>query len=417
MKIRKSVFTKILPQYLLIYCIAATSGSLLFVQNQVLFEYGIIGLFLCLFIYRKSNRLQSAWYILIILLASIVFVRFVSGGIGIDAWLLYACQILSVYCAFLFDTEKFLDRFVKLVAVMAFISVIAWLMQLIMPTILDSILQSRVQVYNKSHTYTTTYKGLLFYTYSTDFRNCGIYTEPGRYQAILQGALFCTLFCQKYLHFERKNSIRIVALLIFTILTTQATTGYIMLFIMILFFLITRKNDIDIKMKRGIIALLLVGITFLVFNFIKYGSDSILGDIVFGKLQGTDIEDMSSSGGARLRMIEICIWQIVLKPWGGGLVRTEGNIVAAGLVRFIAALGVIPGIAMLLWIFAPIKKAFSGYVELIAFASIYIYLGLAQSYAFYSGLLTVPIALNELYKYYSEEAGTHEGELYLKEIP
>lgn len=418
MKIRKSILTQAVPQYLLIYCVAATSGSLLFVQNQEIFEYGIIGTFLCLFIYRKKNRLQASYgcFFLAFLLASVIFVRLVSGGIGLNAWLLYACQILSVYCAVLFDSEKFLDRFVKLVSIMALISVIAWIMQLAVSDVLDIVLQSRVSVYNKSYTYTTIYKGILFYTYSTDIRNCGIYTEPGRYQAILQGALFSVLFCQKYLKLDTRMSVRIIVLLIITIFTTQATTGYIMLFAMLIFYLINRRNEMDKKLKHSIIILLFAGSVFLAFNYGKYGSESLLGDILVEKVQNTDVSDMSSSGGARLRMIEICLRQIISTPWGAGTIITEGNIVAAGILRFIASLGVVPGIVSLWWIIRPIKKAFSGYSEVLAFAFIYIYLGFAQSYAFYPGLLATPITLNVMSKYYPKETIGYVSEIYTKKI-
>lgn len=403
MKIKKSVFTKIIPQYVLIYCIAATSGSLLFVRNIKLFEYFIIGVFVLLTIYKKSNRLQYVWHILIILFVAVMFVHLLSGGIGIDSWLLYSCQILSVYCAFFVDKENFLNRYVKMVSVLAAISIVAWLMRFFVPNILDLLLRSRIELYNKSHTYTTTYKGLLFFTYSLDTRNCGIYSEPGRYQAILQGALFIVLFCQKFVRFEKRKSIFATAVLILTILTSQSTTGYIMLLAMVVLFLFTRRENINAQMKKAIIVLVFLGATYLLYNLSKYGVNSILGRIVFGKFQDTDISDMSSSGGARLRMIELCLNQIMLKPWGVGLIQTQGNIVAAGVLRFLAAVGVIPGFLTMLWIFLPVKRTFSGYVELIAFLFIYLYLGLAQSYVFYSGLLVIPIVLHEINKCSVEE--------------
>lgn len=74
-----------------------------------------------------------------------------------------------------------------------------------------------------------------FYIYSFvvqhQHRNCGPFGEPGQYQCILSAALFFTLF-----HLNKVTpQYRIWAMIVFvfTIITTQSTTGYISLVVII----------------------------------------------------------------------------------------------------------------------------------------------------------------------------------------
>ncbi len=399
MKINLSKLSQSTLQYILIYGIFTLCGSLLFTQYQNVFLYATVFLFIILFLINKHNRLISPVLMCGVLLVSVLFVRVVSGEIGINAWLLNSAQFLIVYCAFYIDKENFLDRYVKLTCIMAVISVIGFVLNMAMPSILDRVLISRIHRFNKAETYTTLYRGLLFFTCtSVDMRNFGIYTEPGRYQAMLNGALFCVLFCQKYLNMDKKQSLRAIIILAITIVTTRSTTGYIMMGTLFVGYILLRKDEFNYKLKRTILAVALLGTAILLVDFVRNGADSIVGAVVLGKLEDTDIDDMSSSGGARLRMIEICLRSIVEKPWGMGTLSVEGNNVSAGILKYIASFGVVPGIYILVWIFRPISKSFQGKIELVSFIIIYVYLGLAQTFIFYSGLLVVPIALDVLRK-------------------
>jgi len=404
MVIRKSFFTIALPQYLLIYCIAACSGSLLFVQNINMFGYGIIAFFILMGVFNRNFRNQNAIVFSAFLVFSIAFVRLLSGNIGVDAGMLNISQVLVVYCAFLLDKKNFLNRYVDCIAILALVSLGGWILQLCAPTILNNIVPTQQNLFNKSGTYTTTYHGLLFYVYSlTDSRNCGIYTEPGRYQSILHGALFILLLCPKYLNKSRRRMLFDVVIVILAIVSTQSTTGYLMLAIIMIGFVFTNKRQFNSSIKKCITGLVVLVTSLLIFDFLHNGSASLISSAVVKKLSETDANDMYSSGGARLRMIAICWNYIVTKPWGVGTISVLGNNVSAGILKYIGSLGVFPGIITLIWLFRPMFKYHDSKIAALTFVVIYIYQGLSQTYMFYSGLLVIPIVLNELSKEYIEE--------------
>ena len=385
-------------QYLAIYFIAVFSVSIMFVLNQSAFLYGLLIIYSISAILRFRFRMKEPILLSGFLLLAVFFVRMISGGIGLESWLLYSGQFLIVYYAYLVDPEKFAGRFVKMVTLLSIISLGCWLMQIMVPDVLKKILQSQVELYNKSQTYTTTYYGQLLYTFSevssVGIRNAGMYSEPGRYQGILHGAIFMLLFMQEYLGLSKKQLYTYLIILFVTVASTQSTTGYLGLFVMLIGFLLMNRDPIDKRVKRAILFVIFALTLFLIYDFCRNGSNSLLASVVIGKLEDTDITDMYSSGGARLRMIELCINSIIEKPWGAGTLQADGNVVSAGVLRLFAYFGVIPGIVATVWLFRPFIKANRGAIELIVFAFVYINLGLAQTYFFYPGLLAVPIVLN-----------------------
>ena len=109
-------------QYLAIYFIAVFSGSIMFVLNQSAFLYGLLIIYSISAILRFRFRMKEPILLSGFLLLAVFFVRMISGGIGLESWLLYSGQFLIVYYAYLVDPEKFAGRFVKMVTLLSIIS-------------------------------------------------------------------------------------------------------------------------------------------------------------------------------------------------------------------------------------------------------------------------------------------------------
>ena len=403
---------KTIVHYFLIYLLLALNGAMIFVQNRNMLLYFVVILYLVLCLLHnnigKYNK-KEPLYLVTFLLAAVLFVRTVSGGIGIDSWILFSGQILIVYLCCFFDREFFLDHFVKLTVVMAVISILCWIVQLVDKPLLLSFLKAE-SFLTLDDGRVFSYKGQLLYTLPLHYnalRNTGFFSEPGRYQAELHGALFCCLFFRDQIKVHNKTIGFFIAILMVTILTTQSTTGYIGLCIIVVGYLLKRPESVraivDNKLKRRIISLIAIVILVLIADYARSGSGSIIGRILLQKLSDTDIAVESSSGGARLRMLSIAWQYITTKPWGSGTFNVIGNTAAGGLIRYIAIIGVIPAAVTFVWMIRPFLKSHNRIIEMIVFVAVYINIGIGQSYAFYPALLVVPIALKYCLFNYGEE--------------
>src|SRR5205085_12036998 len=85
----------------------------------------------------------------------------------------------------------------------------------------------------------------LVYTFVKDphqYRNCGMFWEPGAFSGILT---LCFALNAKYLPMLWKNHKLKIIVLILALLTTKSTTGYIVFFITVIFYLVFFiKNNI-----------------------------------------------------------------------------------------------------------------------------------------------------------------------------
>lgn len=387
--------------YLLIYLLLALNGAMIFVKNRNAILYFVIALYaiLCVLFNNKGkyNKKEPLLYAAFLLL-SVTFVRIVSGGIGINMWILYAGQVLIVYLCCFFDKNNFVNRFVILTTIMAVVSVAFWILSLTNKNLLFELLRTETSYISGGRT--ISYRGLLFYTYPTHtdtIRNISFYSEPGRVQAMLHGALYCCLFMQGYLNLKKRTIKICILILIITVLTTQSTTGIIGLGILLMAFVIKQpdrfKQIVDSKLKKQILLLIFIVVAFLLQDYFRNGSQSIIGTILIQKLTDTDINVEASSGGARLRAISTALQNVVARPWGSGTYSVTGNTAAGGLFNYIAVLGVVPGCVFFLWLLKPFIKNRNRAFDLIVFLAVYINIGMGQSYAYYPALLVIPIAI------------------------
>lgn len=396
--------------YLIIYLMISLNGAFWFYLNQDITEYVTLALYLVLSILYKRFRIIAPLMIVGFLLYTVVLVRLVNvGGIGFQSWYLWSGQILIVFVAYLFNREKFLERYVKMIFALSVISLIFWIVSLVSPNLLTSLFTA-----NDAIAYNGTFYGKWFYVYRTSLvdvnigaRNSGIFSEPGRYQTVLISCIYMLLFQRDKLNFSKRTYSVFFVVILGTIVSVASTTGFIGLFILISFYLlktylyINRSND-NRRFSRNILFITCILMIAILVDINMNGDNSLYSRVITHKFEEAS-SDSSSSGGARVNAINVYLGTMVEHPFGAGYGNLnnavtssvdEANVAGAGLMSFFAAVGIIPSLIMLCLISYPF---FMGkqkrWIECVAFLAIYINIGFSQTYAFYPSLLIIPIIL------------------------
>lgn len=372
--------------------------------------YLFIGMaLLCFFLMKKRSFyvIKYCTIVIAVLLGSVIFERIWSGGIGLEAWATWSVSILAAACPFVYNPEQFPRQFVRVVVFLAGISLIFFTFQIIKPDLLKSILyqfdsQWTYNIWSNEIMYTTYYYkayGLFLFSFTergdAAFRNASIFTEPGIYQMVLNSALIFLLFFKKNLQLTESQQIRDIIIVVLALITCQSTTGYIVMFVTIIVYLIATDN-IEPKLKNRITFSICIVCVGLVIDFGIRGSGSILGSIILEKIfsQNGTLDLNTSTGYYRLIMIGICVNAIISNPLGIGSDKLQAmisitgvNAVAGSVFVLAATLGIIPCFFVLGWIFYPIIKNRNNVLIPLLFGFHYFNTTLGQSSTFYPSLL------------------------------
>lgn len=409
-------------QYFLIYLMLVFNGSNLYIvfskQQPTLYWLVlalIIGLAVCGYIFKpKKYKIMYCSIILAIIFACIILVRYTAGGVGVTILVEYAAHIFLTFLAICVNKEKFTQRFINTVYVLAIISLICYVIQIINPEILkmflkryDSIFGRRI--WENSYKYTVYYQpawGQLFFSMREGEmgRNLGMFSEPANYQIVLNSVLFLLLFCQNYFAFSKKEYIRRIVVILLALLTCQSTTGYICMFILVIAFLFNNREMLQLKgMKNKIFGFIAICALLLVIDYFVRGADSFFGTAITGKIIGTDNNlDLSASTGAfRIGTIAASLGIMFTKPLGVGFDRAftiieayQEGAAGGALMLFGGALGVIPFLSVIIWTIKPvIKTKFISLYAKIAYIVFFLYTGFAQSKVFYPCVIMIPLLI------------------------
>lgn len=405
MKIRISTLT----QYLLIYIMLIMSYSCMavFYLNQNILNISLLCLFAMLLLKNKKYRNVYAIFGILILLAGVVFQRLLSGGVGLSAFLQLAMPVLCANMAICSNKKEFLNRYIKVVCIFAVISDIFWVTFLVLPE-LEKVWPA-VEYFTQAIG-STGYerywhgKGVLLYSFLEihPTRNCGIYSEPGVYQIVLNSALFILLFWKDRLVFKKEKDYNKVLLIIFiTLVSCQSTTGYISMLIIIAFFMLQKRSNTLSKTKRRIVVLTILLVILLLIEYSINGTNSILHQQIIQKLFGDSksftLDLTMGSGQYRLGTIVYCLDLITRHPLGVGYdVFSAGKdvaMVAASLLSFACIYGVITWVVVLIWLLAPVIKREKILVA-IAFILMFINTTLGQTLFLYPAQVLFPLYLS-----------------------
>lgn len=400
-------------QYAFIYCMMLINQSVLrdsFASNDYL-PFGIfLALSVCCFFYRE-------WHIVWFMGASLllcIFTRLFIGGVGIGIWASWMAMILVTYLAIKTDVHCFLDRLVKMITLLAGISLVLWGLSLLNIELVQKMMiwqyKMRTNVwrlYSDAQNYVNipydAYGGIIYcVNMCHPGRNCGIFTEPGIYQMVLNSTIFILLFFKEHLKITEKQRYRYIFLLMLTVASTRSTVGILALAVLLMLILF-QKKVLKYKYRRRLFGCLLIIGLVVVGRYIMQGQDSYLYNVVIKKLFSSSgkFSLSASSGSARMGTIDICLQSMLRNPLGIGYDRlmvlldtkTTGNVGAA-LFQTGAACGILMLIIVLLWLFMPIVKTCKiNIYGKIGYTCIYFFTALAQSSEFYPFLIVVPLFL------------------------
>lgn len=407
---------KLIIQYFFIYLMLLIPGSNLFAKYiQGTSKYIILlTIYFFSMVYNKKYFKKYTVLFTGLLLLLIILIRIKTGnGSGIRAWYQYAVCLFSISTAILVDKDKFLSRFIKVVVFFAKISLIFWAVFIIFPELVDIWPAIRYQtevIGTQGYEKIRMGKGLLLYSYIQvhSTRNCGIYTEPGVYQIILNAALFILLFWRKKLSelSEMKYRKNIIVIL-FTLISCQSTAGYIS-FAMIIGFYYFLYGDVrykynNRKIKKYIMIATVVLSSILLIEYNINGEQSIIYKQIVDKMFAGNISegiDLSQgSAGKRFGTIVVSLQAIAKDPFGIGYPQFEAlmdayddRLVGASFLVFLAVYGIFPWIGLILAIFLPVfryeKKSIA-----ILFVMMFINATLGQTDLLYPTLIMVPMYL------------------------
>jgi len=266
------------------------------------------GLFLYYSKIFKNNTFSTLNYLILsvcCVLFSGIYNNNITGG--------YFYQILifvTVYVVYKFiPLISFLLSFRKVVYILSFISIITYLIVLLFPIILSNIpiIENIVGVTNYNFYFSVVSDNDVI------IRNSSIFREPGVYMMYLILALVVELYLMN--KFNTGYDVKYLFVILFSLLLTFSTGGYLIFFCFLLYYLLYNK----MKIKNFIYVIVIFSIILLFYNFF---SNSFEQTQVLNKLQS----DSTHYGSTLSRISSIIIpFKIFLNNifFGSGLESFE----------------------------------------------------------------------------------------------
>lgn len=386
----------VLVGYLLIYLVLLIPGSTLF-QKIMPFSLKIIiflFFFLITFLLKKFRNKYSLFLICLICFFTL-FVRVLAGGIGISSIIDLTLPILVLNVAYNYNKKTFFTKFVNLSTVFFSISLLFFVIQLLNRSFFSEPLFKRF--FSQSigtAPWQMDYYGngfLLFSTYDIHpTRNCGIYTEPGVYQIIINSCLCILLFFSKELLISKKRINLYIIISVITLISSQSTTGFIGLLIIFIMYTCFYKHK-NKKISTNFLLIMIVLFIILLTDFVVRKNDSILYANLFEKLfNNGKIDFDNGTGQYRISKLATAFESMLNNPLGVGYDNfnaiSNSSSAGAGLFAFGAVYGIIPFVLVIIWYIYPYFKK-KNIFFLTLFLLLFFNTAMAQTYFLYPGLL------------------------------
>ena len=378
-----------------IFVLLLFSGALLYKQNSdafllILMVYSIVTIVKRKLV--KDGFLKFAG----VLFASCLLTSILThGSLSIGSAINLVMHFVFPFCV-IQNHKKISDFIINYCSVTFFVAIVSlpfFAAQLIVPNLLKSItitnLQSGVLFYTN-----------IIYTFSSSAltRNCGIMTEPGLYQIILNTAIFFAIFFPKL--FSEKKRILYLIVFTITIITTQSALAYINLCVIVFFFLISRNKE-NRKTRNVVFSgIVLVSLIILVLGI--FNPDIPFVSTITEKLFVDGRIDVSVGSG-RYRMISMLTDLEVFKRniFGAGYTdyydqfrrfKVENTIITSsscGLTYCLAVFGVITFLLIILYYFSTFWKAKGWLFPTICFVIIVGFTSWSQPLIYYPPFIAI----------------------------
>ena len=408
-------------QYIALYIMLLFNSSNYYnynIDGKIPVQIGIISIMALLLLFRYNKQSRNTLFVVSFFLFFVLFVRIVSGGIGIGFWSEMAIKILCTGLTIMIDKKNFLDRFVKIVAVFSFISIVFWVPQLFGINLAKMLLHPFVTRNNvtswdtgsKVVTNLTGY-GQLFYSYLgvSGNRNVGIFSEPGVYQMVLNTAIYILVFFENQVFVRDKTKKILFLLFTICLVSTQSTSGYFGYASILLCLFLSRKSAIvdetpkRVNWKNFGIAICVLGIFVLAADFAVRGEASLI-NVAFFVLLFNDSNQFTltaegSTGIYRAASTVMALQAMIKYPYGLGIDKWNAFSMVNQYAgpggwpfKLGAVIGVVPFIYLMIWLFRPLSLK-KNKIAIILFVFLYFNTALAQSSAVYPALIMIPMYL------------------------
>jgi len=299
--------------YALTYLLILISGSSLYNDNK---EMMLVSVFSCLvalmFISKKRISIIFFFYYLLMLAILLTLFFYTQGSLSLASIVGMMMSLFIAYAILSIVKEHFLESFVRVVMVIAVVSLIGFSIDTMgFKPVMLSILPGEVwrPIYN--------------FDYHIHFeRNNAIFYEPGAYQIYLNAAIFVLAFSN--VSIPKKTKLVFFAIFVLTLLTTGSTTGYLMFAFLILVILLKSQLLIG-KLKVGL----------LVFGVMAMASSPLLiNEVIVDKLERyTSIQDITDSGDRRSLDVLVDIEVFKNHPFGAGYNEYARNFAQVGQLK------------------------------------------------------------------------------------
>lgn len=343
-------------QYLLIYIILQYAGGRVFAAIGSDQGY-LITIILCVFlgaVWRNYLLRKNSYtsFITILGILCVMTMALTLGGLSVGTTLSLFSRFLVVYIAILIDKEKFVYRMVRLVYIMAVISLIEYAFISIVgaDTAIATVFSHLYEI-PCGHAWLRSSYGLfvIAFNFMDPTRNAYMYGEAGEYQAVLVMAAFLLLTNSEY--FKPKQQRRYLVILFITLITVQSTTGYFALILLVMLVLFGKGNITNKYVKALVIAFVVIA---GVYSLFFAGSESLIytrflnkfvsnEGIDFGVYTGADRVYALISYGA---LFVNDFFNVLIGMGYDGIVSRLGSFTCAGLINSLLMFGMIPNIYM-----------------------------------------------------------------------
>lgn len=383
---KKFNLNSIVP-YIVVFYILLLSGSVIHYGNMdVIGNINAVITVIVLFVYCLNNKMTLGK-----INKNIADIFVVCGGIGLLISMLlwrnfsFLIGYLDTYCLIflpwlickLIKFNKFMNAYLKIIFFLAVISLILYIFPIVLTYCPFKIV---IETSDWDYDYYIFYASFRNATQEILTRNIGIFWEPGMYQGYL-------ILAMLYIAVTQKINIKTIIfqiVMFLTIITTQSTTGYILL-LPIIFILILSNIPCRWKKVRFIMTMLVIILVFVLMinpQLLYSVFEGFAPDLV-NKLR---LENNGGSMGTRFYSLLIDVYLAIRNPFGIGILQVDSyrkNI--AGLLGFLVDgsninttftmmlyFGLIPGIMYLIMMIKGSFNCFSN--KIIAILAIIIFL-------------------------------------------
>ena len=408
LRFRKTVIT----QYFLIYLMYIIPGSCLFAKylSGNMKYLALLGLYGGLIFMKKKFRSAYSLYFVVLFLVSTIFTRiYTGGGAGVGTLFQFVVGVLSTQIAIYCDKEHFLSRWIKVVTFFAAVSIVFWAAFYAVPSLADQYPGLRFITGtegSKGYEKELPGKGVFLYSYLKRHptRNCGLFTEPGVYQIVLNMTLYVLLFWQDKLDFKNFREYRkSVAIILVALVSCQSTTGYLGFVMILTFFFFSSRAEKKFRgIKTYMVAAVSLAVIVLLMDYTIRGEESILYTQFIYKLFGDTSGGLDVSGGTgqyRTGTIMVCLDIMAKYPLGVGYDRFTimknaygAELVAASLMQFPAVFGIFPWVILLGLLLTPVFLRQKPGLALL-YTVLFVNTTLAQTDLIYPALFMIPMYL------------------------